>query len=191
MEKLHFLYNKVIPLKSIIYINILVFNTHQSHILTFTSTVVSSVGEFVVPGVEFMYLYSLCAAVMIGDGSTFHFASIYSGCCIYTIKLKSSFWRCFRWLSNMFDGGEIKIKYLSNSTAFFFYCQFKKLFKKYFCIKCTLDAKEKIWSTTRQIYCFFFVGDFVSMAMCFRSHLILFMKHIKAAGLNKGRTIRK
>lgn len=37
----------------------------------------------------------------------------------------------------------------------------------------------------------FFVGDFVSMAMCFGSHLILFMKHIKAAGSNKGRTIKK
>lgn len=94
MEKLLFLYNKVrrciiCPLKSIIYINILVFNTHQSHSLTFTSTVVPSVGGSVVPKVEFMYLYSLCAAVMIGDGSTFHFASIYSGCCVYTIKLKS------------------------------------------------------------------------------------------------------
>lgn len=35
----------------------------------------------------------------------------------------------------------------------------------------------------------FFAGDFL-MAMCFRSHLILFMKHIKAAGLNKRRTIK-
>lgn len=37
----------------------------------------------------------------------------------------------------------------------------------------------------------FIVGHFVSMVMHFRSHLIFFMKHIKAAGLNKGRTIKK
>lgn len=150
------------------YINILVFNTHQSHILTFTSTIVSSVGWFVVPPVEFMYLYTLCAAVMTGDGSTFHFASIYSGCSVNTIKSKSSFWRCFQWLSNMFDGGAIKNQIFVKQYSLFCYCQFKKHTIKYFCIKCALDAKQEIRNTTQRIYFVF------RWWLCFDSDVLQF-----------------
>lgn len=149
MEMLLFLYNKVrrciiCPLKSIIYINILVFNTHQTHILTFTSTVVSSVGGFVVPGVEFMYLYSLCCS---NDWWWFNISLckylqwllwIYNKIKIFILKVLSMIVQHVWWWWNK---NQIFVKQYS----LLFYCQLKKTFKKmYFCIKCTLDAKEEI-----------------------------------------------
>lgn len=152
MEKLLFLYNKVIPPKSIIYINILVLSVSYSHFYKY-SCIIS--GRFCGSrsGI-YVFIQSLCCS---NDWWWFNISlckylqwllCIYNKIKIFILKMLSMIVQHVWWRWNK---NQIFVK----QYGLFFLLPIQKTFKKYFCIKCTLDAKEEIWSTTQWIYCVF------------------------------------